>query len=96
MLSCCSVDWPYDDINAYLGVPFALPPTGARRFQPTAPFVGKYKNGVLEASAFGPACLQPKHSAFVNAAMSEDCLQVRHRSRLPPRLFCVPFAVQKY
>jgi len=58
----------------YRGIPFAEPPTGARRLkrpEPPAPH-----EGIVEATKFGPACLQ--NESILNGgkaeAYSEDCL----------------------
>ena len=64
-------------LNIYKGVPYAAPPTGARRWKP--PAAAASWNGVRDASAFGPSCIQPKlrpDSLYADdpAAMSEDCL----------------------
>lgn len=46
-----------DGLNAYLGLPYALPPTGNRRWQPPAPMPDW--DGTRDATRFGPACPQP-------------------------------------
>ncbi|TPX17784.1 uncharacterized protein E0L32_002885 [Thyridium curvatum] len=61
-------------VDAFLGVPYAQPPTGDRRFRapaklPSAP------DSIVDASAYGPAA--PGKPLFVNAPKleySEDCL----------------------
>jgi para-nitrobenzyl esterase len=63
--------------HVFKGVPYALPPTGARRWR--APVAMPAWRGVRDASAFGPACMQipyAPHSLYteVYPAMSEDCL----------------------
>ncbi len=67
------------DVRAYLGIPFAAPPTGALRWKPPQPVTSW--SGVRQASTFGPQCLQPSRSRtsvyfeYAGAqAMSEDCL----------------------
>jgi para-nitrobenzyl esterase len=65
------------DLNVFKGLPYALPPTGWRRWKPPAE-MPTWK-GVRDAKAFGPACVQPKSrpgSIYASelAAMSEDCL----------------------
>jgi len=61
--------------QAYLGIPFALPPTGERRFcapQPAPPWTG-----VRDATAFGPSAIQGTHPVPGMAASGprdEDCL----------------------
>jgi carboxylesterase type B len=58
--------------HAYLGIPFAEPPTGERRW--TAP-VAKAKLGssIFKATRFGEACIQPS-AALKGFSGSEDCL----------------------
>lgn len=60
------------DLVSFLGIPYAAPPTGTRRFAPpsdpmpwTAP---------LDASQFGPAC--PQNGAISANQQSEDCLSI--------------------
>ncbi|HEY0820523.1 MAG TPA: carboxylesterase family protein [Rhizobacter sp.] len=55
----------------YLGIPYAAPPVGARRW--AAPAAVTPWSGVREAKAFGPHCAQPG-TAFGAASTSEDCL----------------------
>lgn len=66
-------------IRVFRGIPYAEAPTGDLRWKPP---VGKAPwDGVLDASEFGPACIQPhdRNSTSVYARseplpMSEDCL----------------------
>jgi para-nitrobenzyl esterase len=69
------------DTTAYLGIPFAAPPTGANRWMPPRPV--KPWNGVREAKAFSAGCMQtprgpfgPYTREFVEQPRppSEDCL----------------------
>ena len=53
------------ELDEYLGIPYAAPPTGALRWMPPQPF-GRWL-GVLSATQFGNDCLQP-------ADGDEDCL----------------------
>jgi len=67
------------DLNVYKGLPYALPPTGWRRWRPPAE-VPAWK-GVRDATRSGPACVQPKSrpgSIYTSElpAMSEDCLSL--------------------
>jgi para-nitrobenzyl esterase len=61
--------------RAFLGIPFAAPPDGDRRWrppQPAAPW-----RGVRDATRFGPACAQVPGVFAANAGQgstSEDCL----------------------
>ncbi|KAJ7167006.1 Alpha/Beta hydrolase protein [Mycena filopes] len=50
------VDSSAPAVRQFLGVPFALPPTGPRRWLPPAPFSNA--SASVEAKAFGPACPQ--------------------------------------
>ncbi|MCW3848018.1 carboxylesterase family protein [Sphingomonas sp. LB-2] len=65
-------------VTAFKGLPFALPPVGGRRWQPPMPM--PRWNGVRDASAFGPACIQPTsktpnvYSPAKPLPTSEDCL----------------------
>jgi para-nitrobenzyl esterase len=59
------------EVRAFLGIPYAAPPTGAARWRPPGP-VARW-DGVRDASAFAPHCAQPA-SPFGTASVSEDCL----------------------
>jgi len=65
-------------INAFKGIPYALPPVKSRRWQPPVP-QPKW-NGVREATKFGAACIQPTsktpsiYSPTTPLTTSEDCL----------------------
>jgi hypothetical protein len=48
-----------DQVSEYLGIPYAQPPTGDLRFQPTTRYNG---TEVIVASDFGHACMQPSLS----------------------------------
>jgi para-nitrobenzyl esterase len=64
-------------INAFLGIPYAAPPTGDRRWKPPAP-PAKWK-GVRKATDFGARCMQaPVFSdmIFRDPGPSEDCLNL--------------------
>lgn len=79
---------PVPGIDAYLGVPFAEPPVGARRWLAPVDFIGR--GGTRPATAFAPACMQSlrildwyrgmaerfgaSRSVFADLALSEDCL----------------------
>jgi len=57
------------DVTSFKGIPYAAPPVGELRWRP--PAAAPAWSGVRDASAFGPACLQP---AKPELTMSEDCL----------------------
>jgi len=60
----------------FLGIPYAVPPTGTLRWAPPKPFPAW--TGTLNATSFSPACYQGQGTAFVAGGrpMSEDCLYV--------------------
>lgn len=57
------------EFDAFLKIPFAEPPVGNLRFQP--PVVNKKWTGVLNATQFGPPCMQAG-----GQGTSEDCLHL--------------------
>jgi para-nitrobenzyl esterase len=65
-------------IERFLGIPYARPPLGDRRWQP--PQRAPRWEGCLEATAFGPACVQntpqlsKTYTLPADLATSEDCL----------------------
>jgi para-nitrobenzyl esterase len=66
-------------VNAYLGIPYAAPPVGVRRFAAPAPAAPW--SGVLDATAFGPVAPQPDRpighwSHGPTPAAAEDCLSL--------------------
>jgi para-nitrobenzyl esterase len=62
-----------DGIFSFLGIRYAQPPTGERRW--SAPLPVRPGDSPIEASAFSPACLQPERPyANTPAGYSEDCL----------------------
>lgn len=69
-----TVDREFGICSAFLGIPYALPPTLEGRFRPPRPHRGWQ---LLQAVDFGPACPQPVR--FTGATkgirdMDEDCL----------------------
>jgi para-nitrobenzyl esterase len=64
-------------VRAYLGVPYAAPPIGSRRWAPPQPVAaGK---GVLDATQYGHRCMQGHvfdDMVFQDASESEDCLSL--------------------
>lgn len=62
-----------EGVVAFLGLPFAEPPTGELRFKPPVPI--ESWGGPIEAAAFGPACpqpVEPDQALYQN--QSEACL----------------------
>jgi beta-glucosidase len=67
-------------VAAYLGIPFAQPPTGERRWRPPQP-VSPWQ-GVRAADHFGASCMQAQPGSrlpwseefMTQGAISEDCL----------------------
>lgn len=61
-----------DGVHMFRGIPYAKPPTGARRWkapQPAAPWTS-----VRDCTSFGPLAYQAPSSRFPASSMSEDCL----------------------
>lgn len=63
-----------DGVHAYLGIPYAAPPTGDLRWRP--PQSAKPWSGVLHATKFGLACMQTPLPRAEAMETSEDCLTV--------------------
>lgn len=66
------------DLNTFLGIRFAAPPTGANRFQKPQPPVQNLSS-VIQADTYAPTCYQsPSGSTMINPAnqtlAAEDCL----------------------
>ena len=65
-----------DGIRIFKGIPYALPPTGEARWKPPAS-VPAWEDA-LDATDFGPACVQPATTGNIYAEtlaeISEDCL----------------------
>ncbi|XP_076436664.1 acetylcholinesterase-like [Babylonia areolata] len=60
--------------NAYLGIPYALPPVGDLRFEKPQPHPGPGEGKVFVADQVRPACLQPPLLVGKSRETSEDCL----------------------
>lgn len=64
-------------VRIFRGIPYAQPPVGALRWKP--PVAAPDWQGVRKATAFGPACVQPRNrnaGIYTNPldTVSEDCL----------------------
>ncbi|XP_037574776.1 acetylcholinesterase-like [Dermacentor silvarum] len=71
------------DIEVFLGIPYAVPPTGDLRFrkpQPQPPW-----KGIYDAISVKEACMQP-WSADIPTALSEDCLYLNVWTRKATRM----------
>ncbi len=70
---------PQDSLLVFKGIPYAAPPVGALRWKPPVPV--QPWNAVLQASQFGPACIQPPtpvpnlYTSDITPT-SEDCLSL--------------------
>ncbi|MBI4822093.1 MAG: carboxylesterase family protein [Deltaproteobacteria bacterium] len=67
------------DLRAFLGIPFAEPPVGSRRFRPPVPV--EPWTDIRETTDFGPACPQVKLGPELilgdfAGPQSEDCLSI--------------------
>ncbi|OJJ42202.1 hypothetical protein ASPZODRAFT_137432 [Penicilliopsis zonata CBS 506.65] len=65
-------------VNVYRGIPYAKPPVGDLRFR--APEKPDNWTGTLNATVFGPQCIQPNTGSSIfttgDSAQSEDCLYI--------------------
>lgn len=63
-----------EQVVAFLGMPYAMPPVGDLRFAP--PVALDSWGGPVQATAFGPACPQPAIPEVdtLNSTIDEDCL----------------------
>ena len=71
--------------DAFLGLPYAAPPTGNLRWRPPQPPV--HWRGVRDATSFAPSCPQnPAGNPFLPPGlMSEDCLYLNVYTPVPHR-----------
>jgi len=82
-----------DGIDRFLGIPYAAPPVGAKRWQPPAP--ASAWSGVRSASAYGSRCPQSTTGTGTGPGTSEDCLNLnvytpeRRTNRPLPVLFWI-------
>ncbi|CAI6090672.1 unnamed protein product [Clonostachys chloroleuca] len=61
--------------DAFLGMPFALPPTGERRFQ-RPHYIDQAFSETRNATSYGPACPQYSPPNVFGNDISEDCLSI--------------------
>lgn len=61
------------NVFQFLGIPYAEKPLGNLRFRNPSPFIKPWK-GVLDATSYGPFCLQADSTGKELAGSSEDCL----------------------
>ncbi|KKZ66011.1 triacylglycerol lipase [[Emmonsia] crescens] len=76
-------------VEAFLGIPYALPPTNERRFSPPVPVSAS--NGSIDATNYGKRCSSPPLLLY---GWSEDCLNLNiFRPQLQNRTNKLPVAV---
>ncbi|KAL8572556.1 hypothetical protein ACOMHN_040460 [Nucella lapillus] len=63
-------------MNAYMGIPYAVPPVGERRFKKPEAHPGLEKGEVFEADKVMPACPQRPFLISQTKETSEDCLML--------------------
>ncbi len=63
-----------EGVIRFLGIPYAMPPTGNRRWNP--PSAAPRWKVPFDAFAYGPECLQPPSARLPAQQMSEDCLKL--------------------
>lgn len=63
-----------EGVIRFLGIPYAMPPTGNRRWNP--PSAAPRWKVPFDAFAYGPECLQPPSTRLPAQQMSEDCLKL--------------------
>ena len=67
--------YPSYGLDAYLGIPYAVPPVGSNRFR--APEKFDYDNHrTYDGRSLGPACLQREGPYTSLSGMDEDCLTI--------------------
>lgn len=66
-----------DGVLAFRGLRYAQPPLDALRWMPPVPVAASSDELILDASTYGPACLQPvSRYSVAPAGYSEDCLSL--------------------
>ena len=61
-------------VLSWKGLPFAGDPSGEGRWKP--PSAAPEREGVLDASSFGPVCVQPSEGDLGALVQGEDCLNL--------------------
>ncbi|XP_014285496.1 carboxylic ester hydrolase [Halyomorpha halys] len=64
--------WMGRNISAFLGIPFAAPPTNGNRFLPPQPAAAW--SGIRNAASMGPICIQYTGNSSAEIIGNEDCL----------------------
>ncbi|KAF9634027.1 putative alpha beta-hydrolase protein [Lasiodiplodia theobromae] len=62
-------------VEQFLGIPFAEPPIGNLRFADPVPYASGNASRVIDATDYGPACVQDPRFV-INNTISEDCLKL--------------------
>ena len=73
-ISGTEIDFNGNTIIEYLGIPFAEPPVGDRRFARPEPKAPRDDGFTLSATEFGAVCPQYVTEVLSDVDMSEDCL----------------------
>lgn len=63
-----------NQVNKFLGIPFAAPPIDDLRFELAQPPLPWGNTSVLNATAYGDACMQANEASTLFVGQSEDCL----------------------
>lgn len=61
------------NLNTFLGIPYAEPPVGQYRFEPSIQ-KKRWAPRSVQALKFSPECIQSESFTIIGSIMSEDCL----------------------